>query len=84
MGTTPRDVRRAGSSVPVLASEDFVQYLAARLRRGETLEAIGDSLGVGHTSVLRWLQGTRRPSRMALRLGALLVSRAGGAWPPVE
>ena len=58
----------------------FVQWLNARRQR-ETLDAIGEDLGVSQVAVTLWLQGKRRPSRMALRLSELLVQRDPGCWP---
>jgi DNA-binding transcriptional regulator YiaG len=49
----------------------FVAWLEARRRR-ESLAAIGQDLGVSQVTVSLWLQGKRKPSRMALRLGEVL------------
>ncbi len=49
----------------------FVAWLNARRRR-ESLAAIGEDLGVSQVAVTLWLQGKRRPSRIALRLGEVL------------
>lgn len=63
-----------------LDRSQFVEWLEARHQR-ESLARIGDDLGVSQVTVTLWLQGTRRPSRMALRLGELLSHRDGGCWP---
>lgn len=52
----------------------FVAWLETRRRR-ESLAVIGKDLGVSQVTVSLWLQGKRRPSRMALRLGEVLERR---------
>jgi hypothetical protein len=54
--------------------EKFVAWLEARRRR-ESLAAIGKDMGVTQTTITLWLQGKRRPSRMALRLAEVLERR---------
>jgi DNA-binding transcriptional regulator YiaG len=63
-----------------LDRSQFVAWLEARRQR-ESLAAIGEDLGVSQVAVTLWLQGKRRPSRMALRLGALLAPRDAARWP---
>lgn len=58
----------------------FIAWLNARRQR-ESLAAIGEDLGVSQVAVTLWLQGKRRPSRMALRLSGLLEQRDAGCWP---
>lgn len=60
--------------------DQFIAWLEAR-RRLESLAAIGEDLGVSQVAVTLWLQGKRRPSRMALRLGGLLARQDAGCWP---
>lgn len=63
-----------------LDHSQFIAWLAARHER-ETLDAIGESMGVSQVAVTLWLQGKRKPSRMALRLSELLAQRDAGSWP---
>jgi hypothetical protein len=63
-----------------LDHSEFVAWLVARRQR-ESLAAIGEDLGVSQVAVTLWLQGKRRPSRMALRLGEMLAQRDAGCWP---
>ena len=63
-----------------LDRSQFVVWLQARRQR-ETLDAIGESMGVSQVSVTLWLQGKRQPSRMALVLAGMLVQRQSGCWP---
>jgi hypothetical protein len=63
-----------------LDRSQFVAWLEAR-RQHESMAAIGEDLGVSQVTVTLWLQGKRRPSRMALRLAGLLVQRDAGYWP---
>ena len=63
-----------------LDHSQFVAWLVARRQR-ESLAAIGEDLGVSQVAVTLWLQGKRKPSRMALRLSELLAQRGAGCWP---
>lgn len=63
-----------------LSVEDFCSYVTKRRER-ESLEAIGQSLGVSHASVLHWLKGTRVPGRTVRLLAGALRQRDPGTWP---
>ena len=63
-----------------LSVEDFCSYVTKRRER-ESLEAIGQSLGVSHASVLHWLKGTRVPGRTVRLLAGALSRRDPGTWP---
>lgn len=52
----------------MMTRSQFVRWLQTRRDAGETLTAIGDRLGVSHTTVTYWLSGKRNPSRMTLVL----------------
>lgn len=51
----------------------FLQWINDRLSNGESMAAVGLSLGVSHACVSRWLSGKRPVPRMALILGGLLM-----------
>ena len=63
-----------------LDHSQFVAWLEARRRR-ESLAVIGKDLGVSQAAVTLWLQGKRKPSRMALRLCEVLAKQDAGCWP---
>jgi hypothetical protein len=63
-----------------LDRSQFVAWLSARHER-KTLAAIGEDLGVSQVTVTLWLQGKRKPSRMALVLAGMLAQRDAGCWP---
>ena len=50
----------------------FAAWLQARRDSGETLKAIGESLGVSHVTVSHWFSGKRNPSSTALVLAGEL------------
>ncbi len=58
----------------------FRSWLTQR-RELETLAHIAGSMGVSVYTLQRWLTGERRPSRMALVLGGLLMGGGTGEWP---
>jgi hypothetical protein len=58
----------------------FIAWLNTRHQR-ESLAAIARTLGVSQVAVTLWLQGKRKPSRMALVLAGLLAQRDPGCWP---
>jgi predicted transcriptional regulator len=64
------------SSAAVL--RDYVLLLQ---REGQSLEAIGRTLGVSHAAISQWLAGKRQPSRTVLILVHLLSQRNSGTWP---
>jgi hypothetical protein len=52
----------------MLSQEEFVTSLAERRLDGESLRAIGATLGVSWQAVQQWLQGSTRPSGPVLLL----------------
>ncbi|MGC2638306.1 MAG: hypothetical protein WA294_14075 [Acidobacteriaceae bacterium] len=57
----------------MMSPSQFAVWLHERRNSGETLKAIGDSLGVSHVTVIGWLSGRQNPSRMALVLAGELA-----------
>jgi hypothetical protein len=55
----------------MLTRSEFVLWLESRRSAGESLAAIGSSLGVSHAAVQKWLSGGK-PSGTALLLADLL------------
>jgi DNA-binding transcriptional regulator YiaG len=56
----------------MLSQEEFVISLEARRSEGESLRAIGATLGVSWQAVQQWLQGSTRPSVPVLLLAESL------------
>ena len=52
----------------MLSREEFVISLEARRSEGESLRAIGATLGVSWQAVQQWIQGSTRPSGPVLIL----------------
>lgn len=50
-------------------------------RQSETLDAIGESLGVSKVAVHQWLTGERNPSSTVLILSSLMARNQSGSWP---
>jgi transcriptional regulator with XRE-family HTH domain len=57
----------------VVTKNQFLEWLQARRAAGETLTAIGESLGASGVSASLWLSGKRNPSPMALTLAEHLM-----------
>lgn len=55
----------------MLTLSQFVRWLKSRRSAGESLTAIGSSLGVSHAAVQKWLSGGK-PSRTTLLLAEQL------------
>lgn len=60
----------------------LVEYVMVRRRSGETLESIAEDFGVTFMAVYFWCEGKRKPSRIACRIGELLVREqvSRGLW----
>jgi transcriptional regulator with XRE-family HTH domain len=64
-----------------ISREDFVKWLDARRSAGESLSAIGRSLGVSQPAISQWLAGTSGVSGTALLLAARLIRDRAVDWP---
>ena len=54
----------------MLTQQEFVTYVTSRVMSGESMEAVGASLGVSKMAVSRWIYGARVPSRTVLVLAS--------------
>jgi transcriptional regulator with XRE-family HTH domain len=57
----------------LLTRAQFVEWLKVR-RQGESMTAIGRSLGVSCQAIDRWITGTRNPSKTVLILAKSLAN----------
>jgi len=67
-------------SNPLFSLDTFLEWLQIRLTC-ESKTAVGQSLGVSHVAVDRWLTGERNPTKTVLILASLLAKRDVGEWP---
>lgn len=73
-----------GHSSPVAVLLDAAvlrDYVLQAQREGQSLAAIGRTLGVSHAAVSQWLAGKRQPSKTVLLLAHLLSQQNSGTWP---
>jgi DNA-binding transcriptional regulator YdaS (Cro superfamily) len=74
-----------GGTVCFLTREVFVTWLHSRKSAGESMSAIGRSLGVSQPAVSQWLTGASGVSTTTLLLAELQMRTPGGLtcseWP---
>jgi DNA-binding transcriptional regulator YiaG len=62
----------------MLTYAQFDAWIKQRVKAGESMSAVGRSMGVSHEAVRQWANGSSHPSRMALVLAGHL------SWQPVD